>query len=319
LLDDPAIGSVVIATPIAVNYLDGLLPRLSGNTKPIVWGAMTDGLPLPEEFSKRTEAAGLPIIHSPERAFRAIAKLTQYGKRLSRPRAPTAATKFAGLPKLSSGTQPEWLGKELLSAIGIKTPQGQLARSLDEAKSQALRIGYPVALKAQAAALAHKTEAGGVILGISNEHELASGWEKLHANIRRAAPSVTLDGALVEQMAPKGLELMIGARRDPDWGPILLIGLGGIWVEAIGDVRILPPDPDAAAIEEEFCALQSAKLLGAFRGAPPLDVKAAAEATAQLARLMLTEPAIREIDINPLVVYPQGQGALALDALVVTS
>ncbi|MFZ1990818.1 MAG: acetate--CoA ligase family protein [Alphaproteobacteria bacterium] len=318
LLDDPAIGSVVIATPIGLNYLDGLLPRLEGNTKPILWGAMSDGLAQPEEFTKRIESAGLPLIVSPERAFRAVAKLTQYGKRLARAHAPTTAPKFTGLPKLGTGPQAEWVGKQLLSAIGIKTPRGALARDLEEAKAAAARIGYPVALKAQAAALSHKTEAGGVMLGISNEAALTHDWQALNESIRRAAPGIALDGILIEQMAPKGLELMIGARRDPDWGPILLIGLGGIWVEAIGDVRLLPPDLDASAIEDEFCALKSAKLLRAFRGTPALDVKAAADAAARLGRLMLSEPAIKEIDVNPLVIYPQGQGAMALDALVVT-
>lgn len=320
LLDDPAIGSVVIATPPGDDYLDGLLPRLQNNKKPILWGVMADGRAPADNFTKRLEGAALPLIPSPERAFRVIAKLTAYGKRLARSHGtPLQTANFSGLPKLGSGAQAEWLGKELLSAIGIRTPQGQLARSLDEAKASAARIGYPVVLKAQAAALAHKTEAGGVILNITNEPELANAWKKLHDNVRRAKPDLVLDGVLIEQMAPKGLELMIGARRDPDWGPLLLIGLGGIWVEAIGDVRLLPADLDAHAIEEEFHALKAAKLLDAFRGSPAVDVKAVADAAARIGRLMLTEPGIKEIDINPLIALPHGQGAIALDALIITA
>ncbi len=319
LLDDPAIGSVVIATPPGADYLDGLLPRLKNNKKPILWGAMGDGMASMNDFAKRLEGVSLPLIPSPERAFRAVAKLTQYGNRLSRPSKGPEPERFPGLPKLGTGAQAEWVGKELLSATGIRVPQGQLTRSLDEAKAAASRIGYPLVLKAQAAALAHKTEAGGVMLGIANETELANAWEKLNANVQRAKPGLALDGVLIEQMAPKGLELMIGARRDTDWGPLLLIGLGGIWVEAIGDVRLLPPDLAASAIEEEFHALKASKLLGAFRGAPPVDVKAAADAASRIGRLMLSEPAIKEIDINPLLALPEGEGVIALDALIITA
>ena len=99
---------------------------------------------------------------------------------------------------------------------------------------------------------------------------------------------------------------------------MLLIGLGGIWVEAIGDIRLLPAQLDASAIEEEFHALKAAKLLKPFRGSPAPDINAAALAVSQIGRLMLTEPGIKEIDINPLLALPQGQGVMALDALIVT-
>ena len=95
-------------------------------------------------------------------------------------------------------------------------------------------------LKAQAAALSHKTEAGGVMLNLADEAAVRAAWDTLVKNVKRAAPDVTLDGALVEKMSPKGVELMVGAKRDPGWGTVLLLGLGGIWVEALGDVQLLP-------------------------------------------------------------------------------
>jgi succinyl-CoA synthetase beta subunit len=174
-----------------------------------------------------------------------------------------------------------------------------------------------VALKAQAAALSHKTEAGGVILNLADEAELRAAWEMLTANIKRAAPGVTLDGALVEQMSPKGVELMVGAKRDPDWGTVLLVGLGGIWVEALGDVQLLPGDADEALIVEALGKLRAAKLLTGFRGAPPADIDAVAQAVLAIGRLMQTVPDITEIDVNPLMVYAKGQGTTALDALIV--
>ena len=128
-------------------------------------------------------------------------------------------------------------------------PDGELARTADEAAAVAKRIGYPVVLKAQAAALSHKTEAGGVILNLADEAALRAAWDTMMKNVKRAAPDVTLDGALVEKMSPKGIELMVGAKRDPGWGTVLLLGLGGIWVEALGDVQLLPGDADEDQVD----------------------------------------------------------------------
>ena len=180
-----------------------------------------------------------------------------------------------------------------------------------------LMDGCPVALKAQAAALSHKTEAGGVMLNLADEAALRAAWATMQQNVKRAAPDVTLDGCLVEKMSPKGLELMIGAKRDPAWGTVLLLGLGGIWVEALGDVQLLPVDADEAQIISALHRLRTAKLLSGFRGAPPVDVDAVAKAVLAIGRLMRTERAIVEIDVNPLMVHAKGQGATALDALIV--
>jgi acetate---CoA ligase (ADP-forming) len=149
----------------------------------------------------------------------------------------------------------------------------------------------------------------------------------MQQNVKAAAPGATLDGGLVERMSGKGLELMIGAKRDPAWGTVLLLGLGGIWVEALGDVRLLPVDADETQIVEALHKLRAAKLLGGFRGTPPVDVEAVAKAVLAIGRLMRTTPGIVEIDVNPLMVYAKGQGAegqgakgqgaMALDALIV--
>src|SRR5262249_51404199 len=155
--------------------------------------------------------------------------------------------------------------------IGISTPPGALARSLPDAQKIAERLGYPVAMKAQAAVLAHKTEVGGVLLGITDAAAVARAWGALHANVARARRGLELDGVLVEAMGAPGLELAIGARRDPGWGSILMVGLGGIWIEALGDVRLLAPDLPEAAIIDELCQLKAAKLFDDFRGAGRVD------------------------------------------------
>jgi len=221
------------------------------------------------------------------------------------------------MPALGTGTQPEWLGKMVLGAAGIAVPAGKLARSAEEAAAVAGFIGYPVALKAQAAALSHKTEAGGVVLNIADEATLLGAWETMMQRVARAAPGMTLDGALVERMSRRGIELMIGAKRDPQWGTVLVLGLGGIWVEALGDVQVLPGTADKTQVLEALHRLRSAKLFKGVRGAPPADVDAAADAVVALGRLMAAVPALTEIDVNPLMVQGKGQGVTALDALIV--
>jgi acyl-CoA synthetase (NDP forming) len=230
----------------------------------------------------------------------------------------TAPQPFASMPKLTSGVQPEWRGKQVLAAAGIPIPRGGLAESVDQAVEIAQRIGFPVVMKAQATALAHKTEAGGVLLSIADADGVRKAWQTLLDNVQRAQPELHLDGILVESMAPHGLELVIGARRDPHWGPIVLIGLGGILVEALQDVRLIAPEASEDEILAELDKLKTSKLLHGFRSMPPADVRAAAQAARSIGRLMLTQPAIEEIDINPLMVHPRGQGATALDALIVT-
>ena len=118
-------------------------------------------------------------------------------------------------------------------------------------------------------------------------------------------------------MARPGLELIAGARRDPDWGPVLVIGLGGIWAEVLHDVRVLPPDLAVDAIVRELRALKAAALLTGFRGSPAVDLDAVAGIMARLGQFVLAHPEIAEIEINPLIVYPEREGAIAVDALIV--
>jgi acyl-CoA synthetase (NDP forming) len=322
-LDDPAIGSLVISITVggpaqSVLYIKGLIKALEGNKKPVVFSILGDRSALAPEFLELAREHRIILSRSSERSLRAMAQVTAYGKHLATARAKESGKPFAGLPTLGHGPQPEWLGKQVLAAAGIAIPQGVLARTVDEAADTARRIGYPVVLKAQAASLMHKTEAGGVLLNIADEAALRRGWQTMTENVARAAPGLKLDGILVERMSPRGLELVVGAKRDPEWGPVVLVGLGGIFIEALGDVRLLPPGLAESAIVDELNKLQGAKLLGGFRGAPPVDVDAVARTAALIGRLMQTNTEIMEIDINPLVAHAKGEGVTALDALIVT-
>lgn len=320
LLAAPDIGSLLIAFPIySIKPIQDFLDGVAGTTKPVVFVPAGDGAPLPTDAEEAAGSGAFVYWHSSERALRAMALYAAYGKSLARQRCADRPAPFAGLPSWQPGTQVEWIGKQTLAAIGIPTPPGALATNVQEAQQIAARIGYPVVLKAQAAQLSHKTEAGGVILGIGDDAALLAAWKTLHDNVSRANPALNLDGALVERMAPRGLELMLGARRDPAWGPVLLLGLGGIWAEALGDVRLLPATASRDDIKADLLKLRAAALLTGFRGAPPVDIDAVADAGVRLGRLMQTAPAIAEVDINPLVANAQGQGVIALDALIIVN
>ena len=316
VLDDPNTGMLFISFPIAqAGPVKAFNQGMAGSPKPKVMVALGDTWPLAADVMAAVKESPAVFSRSSDRMLRAIAHYTRYGKLLARSPA-RPAEPMEQVPKLGAGPQPEWLGKKVLAAAGLRVPRGELARTPDEASAVAERIGYPVALKAQSAALTHKTEAGGVALNITDERALRAAWESMTASVRRAAPDLTLDGILVEEMGPRGVELMIGAKREPGWGTVLLLGLGGIWVEALGDVRLLPGDADETQILEALRKLRSARLLAGVRGAPPSDAAAVARAVTSIGRLMQSVPQIAEIDVNPLMVHGEGHGVTALDALI---
>jgi acetate---CoA ligase (ADP-forming) len=320
LIDDPNIGMVLISFPINTGVVvQNFNKGLEHSDKPKVMVVLGDTWPLAPDVIEAVKESPAVFSRSTDRMMRAVALYTRYGRLLARSRAGAASEPIKNAPKLGKGTQPEWLGKKLLSAAGIRVPDGDLARTADEAAAIAKRIGYPVALKAQAAALSHKTEAGGVVLNIADEASLRSAWDTMMAGVKRAAPGVTLDGALVEKMSPKGIELMVGAKRDAGWDTVLLLGLGGVWVEALGDVQLLPGGASEELIREALGKLRSAKLLAGVRGAPPADVDAVVQVVRAIGCIMQTMPEVTEIDVNPLMVHANGQGATALDALIVTA
>jgi acyl-CoA synthetase (NDP forming) len=320
LVDDPNVGMLFISFPIRfAAMVKAFNQGMADSPKPKVMVALGDTWPLGPEVMQAVAESPAVFSRSSDRMLRAITLYTRYGRLLARSRAAAALAPPTGLPAIGRGTQPEWLAKQVIKAAGVRVPDGDLARNADEAAAVARRVGYPVALKAQAAALSHKTEAGGVMLNLADEGALRAGFTETMDNVKRAAPGVTLDGVLVERMSPKGLELMVGAKRDPGWGAVLLVGLGGIWVEALGDVQVLPATADEAQVIEALGQLRAAKLLAGVRGVPPADIEAVAKAATSIGRLIRTVPEIGEIEINPLMVHARGEGATALDALIVSA
>jgi acyl-CoA synthetase (NDP forming) len=321
LLADDRLGSIIISIiqtdpetvmkkfPYIAAAIDDLKPA-----KPVIFTGVDEGAIIPADQIAALRALNVAYFPTSDRAFRAVARLTAQAKRDF---SAAEATGVAIDLPAAGGVIPEYRAKQLLGPLGFAFPKGRFAATLDEAKAAATEVGYPVVLKAQSADLSHKSDAGGVILNLADEAALVAGWARLFANVASYDSSIRLDGALIEGMGARGHELIVGARNDPDWGPVILVGLGGVMAELFHDVRLLPPDLTKAAIVAELDALKSAPLLRGFRGSPALDVDAVADLIGRVGALLQANPRIREIDINPVVVYPNG--AVALDALMLVA
>ncbi|WAT17769.1 acetate--CoA ligase family protein [Aurantiacibacter sp. MUD11] len=321
LLEDDRVGSVVASIiqsdPITSKIKFPAIQKvLDGHTfdKPLVFAGVDEGANVPQEYIDGLRAVGIPWFASTERAYRAIARLADLAKRDLTDRSGEPLP-IAGIAD-EHGVIPEYRAKDLLRPLGIPFPDSTFAASADDAAAAADTLGYPVVMKAQAAALGHKSDAGGVILNLKSADEVREAFTRMFDNVASYDASITLDGVLVEKMGTMGTEMIVGAKHDPEWGPVVLAGFGGVTAEILKDVKLFTPDLGAEQVKEGLLSLQQAPLLTGWRGSPALDVDALAELIVQMGRVMTGNPAIREIDLNPVIVYPQGQGVIALDALM---
>lgn len=320
--DDPGFGGLILslmpgAPAVGKLKAEAVVSALAPPRAPTALVLMGGAAPVAPDLEASVLAAGIPFFRSPERALRVFGHLQRYA-RAKADAQNTAVMPSAPVERIEgSGTLAEHLGKRTLTEAGLTVPQGALATSVEHALEIATRIGWPVVAKAQAADLPHKTEAGGVIIGIDGPDKLRAAWTDIHRNVETARPGLALDGILIETMSPRGLEVVIGGRNDPAWGPVLLFGLGGVWIEALGDVRLVPASISKERIINELHRLKGATLLKGFRGSPPVDLAALADAIAAVGRLLVTHPEIAEIDINPVMAFGEGIDPVALDALVV--
>ena len=227
----------------------------------------------------------------------------------------TAALSF--LPPAGSGGVGESASKELLRLYGIPVPTGGLTETVDAAVALANEVGYPVVLKIEADDIHHKTEVGGVALRITSDDQLRAEHAALLDRVATNAPGIRVRGVRVEHMATGLLELIVGGRNDASFGPVVVAGLGGVMAEALKDVsnRLAPVDADEA--RRMLSELRAAALLGPFRGRPAVDVAAAAEVIANVSRLLIELPEVQELDLNPVLVGPVGEGCVAVDGLAV--
>ena len=204
--------------------------------------------------------------------------------------------------------------KQLLAAAGVAVTETRLAADPDEAAAHAAALGYPVALKVVSDSITHKTDVGGVQLNLADEAALRAAWTDIHARVAAAAPDAVLQGLSVQPMAAPGAEVILGVTQDQQFGPVLMFGLGGVFVEVLKDVafRIVPLEPrDAAEMVRE---IQGFPVLEGFRGTPPANLAAIEEMLLQLSAFADAHPDVAELDLNPVFARPDG--AVAVDARI---
>ena len=323
--DDDAVDAIiVILTPQAMTAPAETAVVLAENVsgkKPAlaVFMGGEEMMPSRAELVER----GLPAYSSPERAVAALRAMNEYATWKNRP--PRLVTRFPVnirraeriiARRIRTGRQQvgEYWAKEILRAYGFNVPAGGLAISSDEAVDVAERIGYPVVMKVASPDIIHKTDFNGVRLGLANAEEVADAFDLITLRISRRAPEAKLDGVYVEKMADRGREVIIGMIRDAQFGPMLMFGLGGIFVEIMKDVAFhLAP----ITADEAMTMLRSTRsydMLAGARGQASVDIDAIADGLQRISQLVTDFPQISELDINPLIVGPPGTEPVVVDA-----
>ena len=273
---------------------------------------------------KVMQAGGVPNYENPDEAVGALNSMVQYSKWQALPA--QKRKKFTDTNKnvvkkifkkvLSEDRTglTEIEAKKVINAYGMISTKDFLAENIDEAVQAAIEIGYPVVMKIVSPEILHKTDVGGVLVGIEDDEGVRDGFLEIVSRAKKFMPDATILGVSVQEMVSKGIEVIIGAMRDPQFGPMIMFGLGGIYVEILKDVafRIAPlTDEDAINIVRE---IRSYPLLLGVRGAPPVDIETIRDYILRVSKLMMDFPEIDEIDLNPLLVQHQGEGAIAIDA-----
>jgi acyl-CoA synthetase (NDP forming) len=272
---------------------------------------------LPSAFG-RTAAAGCGLfVHSDLRNVGvSMGRLASYAESmqlaLPDPFSAVSGRLYPGLPAVV----PEYMAKQVLAAW-LPDTREKLVGSAEDAADAAERLGFPVVLKVQSPQLPHKTEAGGVRLHLADRDAVTQAYAAMLVDVARYSPDATIDGVLVQRMAPKGYELVIGMVDDPVFGPIMMLGFGGTTVELFGDVVHAPAPVDEAEATRMILSLKSARLLTGFRGAKPIDLAPVAALVAALSRAALTlREDVREFELNPVIVHADGSGLTVADALL---
>ncbi len=270
---------------------------------------------------------GIPTYTFPENAMRAISAKSEFARWVRTPIEPSAefAMDDAAIDEIIAGELAagrshliEVKALEVFRHCQFPVADYRLAANADEAVAAADAMGYPVVLKIVGPEILHKTDVGGVVLKLQDADAVRTAFDEMVARVRgHLGAEVEIWGTLVQKMLKKGKEIILGMTRDPAFGPMLMFGLGGIYTEALRDVqfRLAPLRPNDAA--GMITGIRSHKLLEGVRGEPASDVDAIAECLQRLSQLVTKHPQIKELDVNPLIVYPSGQGAIAADARII--
>lgn len=294
---------------------DLLEPLFANSSKPILFQSHIK--PIDENMGELARLGGQGF-HSLRGCASALAALDSHARFQSDWAGwqPVVAEGQPILPVGARGVVEEDSVTRLLLHYRIPMPPSALASTAQQAAESADKMGYPVVLKIQSPDIAHKTEAGGVELGVG-AGQVAPAYDRIMANASDYAPNARIEGVLVQKMMPKGHEVVIGVQRDPDFGPLLMIGAGGIYLEVLKDVVFSPLPIDRDRALSLTRRLKTAPILEGVRGEAAGDMDALADLIVQVGELAIQEPALSQFDLNPVFVYPEGQGVVCVDALVV--
>jgi acetate---CoA ligase (ADP-forming) len=323
LLEDPNFDQYIVRTSAGSSlpaWVDRVIENAATTDKPIIvnWASVPGR---DAHLKKRLEDAGFLCSTYASRMARAVGVFTEFALKLERLRSagkversiPTQALETAA----AHGALSEHVSKTCIGSYGIASTR-EVLLPLDQVL--ALRecpVSFPVAVKLASPDIPHKTEAGAVRLNVSALGRLKDAAKAVHDSALRHTPSARVEGISIQEMA-SGVEVILGAVNDENFGPYVMVGLGGVFTELLGDVshRFAPVSPDDAQVM--INELKGAALLRGFRGAPPADIQALANAIVNLSWLIVDhQDRIAEIDVNPLFVHEEGKGVVAADALVI--
>jgi acetyl coenzyme A synthetase (ADP forming)-like protein len=323
VLDDPGVDMALVinVTPLLSNPIDvieaaGVVAR--GRSKPVLAVMMATD----EFYESVKEARDLPPVYRfPESAARALSMLARYAAWRRRPAeeaVPEFATDDKAVAEILDRAPDGYLDPastfEVLDLYGIPLAPWKVVRNGDEARAAAGEIGYPVVLKAIAPDLVHKSDVGAVRIDLRDEGELAKALAEMTSRVEEAGHRV--EGFLVQKMVRGGHEVIFGITTDPRFGPLLMFGLGGKYVEVFQDVRFAVPPLEAAEARDVIEGIRGFKLLEGVRGEAGADLDLLAEVLLRLAQLAQRHPRVRELDVNPFLAGPDRASALALDARI---
>ena len=333
LLDDPGVNSViVILTPQAVTQpvktAKAILNVYRSNPKKPILAVFMGGEAVAEAV-KILRNNGIPVYEFPEEAVKTVEGMVRYAEYLREPleqEIPEFERDLDTVRRIIERARLEGrtvlLGPEarlVMKAYGLKVPESGFAQNVRQALAIANKIGYPVALKVVSPHILHKTDVGGVVLNISSDYELEEAYDSIMRNVAALMPQARIYGVEVQEMAPRGKEVIVGMHRDMQFGPLIMFGLGGIYVNLIKDVSFRLAPISRKEAYDMVTETKAYTLLRGFRGEPPSDIDSVVDTLVRVSRLALDFKEIADLDINPLIVYERGKNSLALDVKITLS
>jgi len=268
---------------------------------------------------------GIPQYESPESAVATIKAMHDHVRWLRRPKRivkmfPVNRRKVEAIIERHLRQQMREIGeadsKEILEAYGFLTPRGSIATTAEQAANIAGQIGYPVVLKIWSPDIIHKSDVGGVKLGLRNDHEVMDAFDLMMYRVAKKMPDTEILGVLVQEMCKKGREVILGMHRDPHFGPLMMFGMGGIMVEVLKDVSFYLAPLTEEEAKQMLMATRTYQILKGVRGQESVDIEVIAEGLQRLSQLVTEFPEIKEMDINPYMVGPEGTIPIAVDARI---